>query len=385
MRKTFLAVAFVLASAAIAAALSPAQNVTTALPPTICPHAAAGYADGCSAATVVPGIPQNPTLLLRYGVNRPPWNAAGVDYRVGYSGGLADPAGSSLPACASYGNVGGNNTVTVNSAPCTIDHFDFSLHTGVCLTVSSSVTSGPVTITNNNFIAGPGCENGVGQVYVAGTPTTVIIMHNTFDQSSATNFTGFIYFNNPSSITGTVEYNSFKDGIKDAIDITQSGTFTMKYNYLFALGRGSSHSEWFQLVNPPGSTIAVDSEFNTVSQIDINRFTSGGHAAWCYANIFNSVTVTSLTCSNEIYIGPAPADGHLNIGYNIRVEPGNITFHMKLQNNYMDGSGGAANIESRSTNGTATVTCTGNHDMTNGSIITTANLAVLGTPFVTCN
>ncbi len=386
MKKVLLAAAFlVLGFLGYGLALPPANNMTGLLPPVPCPYAAAGYADGCSAGAVVPGLPQNAALLARYGTNRPPWNVAGVDYRVGApSEGLADPAGSTLPACASYA-AGTNNMVTINSAPCTIDHFDFSLHNCVVITISSSITSGVIDITNNNFVAGSGCASVFGgQINNNSTGTIVNVLYNSFDQSYTNLY--FADFIGPGSgSTFVVEYNTFTYGIKDGVDPGGNSITTLKYNYLFALGVTSSHSEWFQLAAGTGTTVSLDSEFNTIVQTPVNRFTTGGQAAWCYADTNNGVTATSIKCANETYIIPPAISGGNPSTFNIRIEPGNISFPATITNNYMDASGGFANIETRSTTGTATVTCTGNQDMTTGARITTSNLFVVGTPFMTCN
>jgi hypothetical protein len=85
-----------------------------------CPKGTA-FADGCAGAQ--PGAGIYPTMLDVYGANRPPWNVAGVDYRVGADEGpFKDPLlAANLPACASV-RAGTESWVSINSVPCTIEH-----------------------------------------------------------------------------------------------------------------------------------------------------------------------------------------------------------------------------------------------------------------------
>ncbi len=67
---------------------------------------------------------------------RPPWNVAGVDYAVGYSGTLKDPfVSGNMAACVSNaGNRTNPNLYIANGdiQPCVLDHLGFSLHGGSC-------------------------------------------------------------------------------------------------------------------------------------------------------------------------------------------------------------------------------------------------------------
>lgn len=362
-------------------AISPAQNTTAILSQRICPYSASGFADGCSG--YVPGLPQNPTLLLPYGANRPPWNVAGVDYRVGHSGALKDPsAAGTLPACATY-SAGSENDVTINSAPCTIDHFDFSLNTGVCLIISSSITNNlNVTITNNNFVIGTTCHPpGGGMIAFLGNVTS-FIRYNTFNEKYGNAFSNII--NQQVDGSTTIEYNVFLNADQAGIGLQGSGTYVVRFNYMFGLGCCTSHADWFILNNGSGKTFSIDEEFNTIVRDPVNQFTAGGGAgAFCYISLNPGVNFTSGKCANDTYISPLNYDGTTSVTYPVRVEPAGTVGLITISNNYIDYSGSFGAIQSRSTLGTATVACSGNQNLTTGVRITT--VVVVGSSFMTCN
>ena len=114
---------------------SPGFSAGTTPPPVVtlppagtCPKGTT-YPDGCAVAQA--GTPNYPDMLDVYGANRPPWNVAGVDYRVGAdSGPFKDPSiAANFPSCASF-VAGTQQWVRINSVPCNIDHLDlrFILH-----------------------------------------------------------------------------------------------------------------------------------------------------------------------------------------------------------------------------------------------------------------
>src|SRR6516165_5437245 len=89
-----------------------------------CPQGTAylSVGDGCQGAQISGSLSPIATFFTGYTGQsypiRPPWNVAGVDYPVGYSGALNDPRiSANLPSCASYAS----NVLTV-TAPCTISH-----------------------------------------------------------------------------------------------------------------------------------------------------------------------------------------------------------------------------------------------------------------------
>ena len=227
-----------------------------------CPFASAGFADGCSGAAA--GTPQDTTLLQQYGANRPPWNVAGVDYAVGAVGPFKDPSVSgNLPACASY-SAGSQNTVTINSAPCTLASLDFSLHGGICLNMNSAISNnGLVTITNNNFSAGPNCQPlGGGVVNIAGD-VTVMFTYNTVNGQYSNQLQSTVQHQGAEPGNETFEYNYLINNPQHVFHLDGSGTFTIKYNFGNGIGLSPDHGDWlYQPGNPAG--VVINEAFNTV-------------------------------------------------------------------------------------------------------------------------
>lgn len=332
------------------------------------------YPDGC--ANGVAGTPQDPTLFTSPTVyaTRPPWNVAGVDYRVGHSGTLANPATpGALPSCASYSTAGGQNTVTIDTAPCTIDHFDFTLNNGVCLNMTAPTNGATVTITNNNFLAGTGCQPVGGGLINFGGSTNVnaIIRYNSFEQNYNTQFSNII---NMAVSTGdrTIEYNQFYRGDQHIVAFGGSGAFTLKYNYAYGIGCCGNHGDWIILGSGAGNTYSLDEGFNTVS-IDRNGVGEGnGATAFCYMAPWDGITFTSGKCSNNTYLSFIANDGFGHVSVPIRVEQaGAGTWSpgpFEVSNNYIDWTGSPFPI---TTSGSVSnKACVGNKNLVTGGGIT---------------
>lgn len=201
-------------------------------------------ADGCSGALA--GSPQYPTLLATYGVNRSPWNVAGVNYAVGAPGGtFFDPSTASLPAGCSYSS----SIVSCSGSNITVMGYDFSLHGGIKLSVTGG--SAGLTVTRNKFALAPNCSDPVVNLSVTGVTG---ITYNTFDGGGGT--CGTLSFgsmiNASQTATGsilTVEYNYFLNTPQDAVDMRgpASGTSQVitKYN-LYYLEGWQGHPDGFQ-------------------------------------------------------------------------------------------------------------------------------------------
>ncbi|MGB7045116.1 MAG: hypothetical protein WBD65_09480 [Methylocella sp.] len=369
MIRAFLAFMLLVVSATLALALSPSQNMIVGLPHTICPYAGAGFADGCAGAQ--PGAPQNPTLLLQYGANRPPWNVAGVDYAVGAVGPFNDPSVSgNLPACASY-SAGTQNTVTVNSAPCSLSNLDFSLHGGICLSFSSAITNNAtVSITNNNFSAGPNCQPlGGGILNIAGD-VTVVFNYNTVNAQYNPNLQSTLQHQGAEPGNETFEYNYLINNPQHVFHLDGSGTFTIKYNFGNGIGHNPDHADWLY---HPGNTagVVINEAFNTVYSSPNGCCTT----AFCYMSI-SSVPYSGY-CENDVYISNVSVQtgtaGNGTVSAPVRIDEIANMGPLTISNIYMDLRGAFYPfLATGDTSPVPVVTCTGNKSLVDGTALTNA-------------
>jgi hypothetical protein len=189
---------------------------------------------------------------------RPPWNVAGVHYAVGVPRGIAlkDPTMETLPRGCSL-----SGTTVVCSGTVTLDGYDFSLHNGTTL----SITSGNVTVQNSLFIVGPN-QGALGRIVDVSGATNASFLHNEFNGAniavavgrgttiSATN-TGTISF----------KYNYFHNSGGDMIDFGYGPQVNIvQYNKFKDIGLKTAHSDTLQWC----SSIVHDSDisFNTIVQ-----------------------------------------------------------------------------------------------------------------------
>lgn len=376
------ALAFILCVVLGAAALavSPAQNLIMELPhsrapapapsPGACPFGTA-YADGCAGA--VAGTPQNPTLLQRYRANRPPWNVAGVDYRVGQSGPMSDPSvPGNLPACATYiaNATPGENWVIVNSVPCTLANLDFSLHGGSCLLTSSAITtSGTLTLTNSNFLNGANANCGAfvlirDNINFVGTYNTMDQGYNPIPQA--------IFYKETNTGNVTLEYNVLLHASAWDLELGGPGTFTIMYNYARGLGLYANHADWFGLSGNSGG-IVLNEAFNTV----YSDPTGCCATAICYISP-NIQGPDSGYCKNDVYItsisAQAGAAGLGTVSLPVRVEPNGLSGPFTISDIYMDLTGVTVGYGLGATTSVGyappAVTCTGNKNLIDGTPLT---------------
>jgi hypothetical protein len=360
MRKVTIAAALLAALAASPACANPK------VPPP-CASNTPQWNDGCGGA--VPGVANDPTLLARYGANRPPWNVAGVDYRVGHSGTLKDPSvAGNLPACASYGTSGGQNSVTVNIAPCTIDHFDLSLHNGICLNVGAT-TVGEILITNNNLKAGTGCQPSGGGIVNTGGPANLTFRYNTLDAAYNNNLSNIM--NLQGTGNKTIEYNVFLHPDQHDIAFQSSGeggNYIVRYNYGLGVGCCGNHGDWIVIAS---KGLSLDEEFNTVTIDPTFNDPTAAATALCYMSSYPDAIVRSAKCSNDTYIAKRDNFGVGHVSYVIRVEPAGTWSPgpFVVSNNYIDSTGSFGPILSTVGSSSPPITCTGNKDLVTGAAI----------------
>jgi hypothetical protein len=168
---------------------------------TTCPNS--GYQDGCDPA--LRGTTMLPALLSGYRF-RPPWNVAGADFPVGLPAGLElkDAATAALPSgCSMSGS-------TVNcSGSVTIDGYDFSQHGGISLIIKD----GEVTVQNCLFTVGTN-QGALGRIIDVSGSTNASFLHNEVDGANI----------------------SVSPQRGQAINLSNTGAVTFKYNYLHHSG-----------------------------------------------------------------------------------------------------------------------------------------------------
>jgi hypothetical protein len=346
-----------------------------------CPQGSA-YADGCQGAQaggsiLIPNF-FNGYAGVNYGDNRPPWNVAGVDYPVGYSGSLKDPtAPGNLPDCAVYSAHG----VSVNAdvQPCTVSHLDFSLHNGICVRVSGS--GGHTAIFDNDkFGAGSSC-NSFGGIISVGSDSRLdlVVQYSEFaDNYRCTNCQGDIGWNATGTVT--VRYSSLLGINCRVINVSAagSGTFIRQYNYLEGIGGLTGcHGETVEYNT--SLTIVQDTEaFNnyyvpasscggiTSCDTALSYVTSGAPRVGTISNsvVQNNVMITRLTPNGKVTVS-SPIWIDTTFSNNIK--------SVTVNQNYIDPAGSYWPILVYPPNGTGSIgsaACSGNKLLTTGAPIT---------------
>jgi hypothetical protein len=236
---------------------SPASSETKSRsPPAIgsCPKGS-DYKDGCSGASA--GVPAFLSLLSGY-TAPPPWNVAGVHYAVGAPSliALKDPKTAALPSGCSL-----NGTTVTCSGTVTLDGYDFSLHNGTTL----SITSGNVTVQNCLFIVGTN-QGALGKIVDVSGATNASFMHNEFDGA---NIAVTAQRGQTISVTNrgiiTFKYNYFHNSGGDMIDFGDGPQVDIvQYNLFKDIGLNTAHSDTLQWC---GSVVSnSDLSFNTIVQ-----------------------------------------------------------------------------------------------------------------------
>jgi hypothetical protein len=223
------------------------------------PRSASGWADGIANATR--GRPQYPWLLDRYGPNRPPWNVAGVDYRVGLPEGkalkdwrtLTDPALS----------VNTSNGLILIQSDCVIDGIDFSL--GIAGRIANQIGGAAnVTIRNCYFGAQPG-QNVINNLIQEANQATLYIHHNTFDGTNMNGMNQFVTIQHGGVVT--VEYNWMSNSQAQFVAALVDGTCALKYRFNL-LDNCNTHSDgahmnWLQCDAGASHNFNLDVSYNT--------------------------------------------------------------------------------------------------------------------------
>jgi hypothetical protein len=344
------------------------------------PFASFGQADGASGAPF--GRPQYPYLFNMYGGKRPPWNVAGVDYRVG------PPEGVILTDWRTLSNANLNVNLSTGlitfNGNYTFKNVDFSLGIGA---VCSNGSGGASSITFDGcYFALPAFGSQQYGAFAAIKDTnaaSIIIRNSKFDIKNYQAGISFLYLN------GTVDlrYNWFINWNEQVTTMTNTaGTISVIYKYnFFDISKQSpgAHRNILQFVSTAGvpcNPLIV--QFNTHFQ---NRgpgdsVTGAGEGIQFYNNL-GAMPIPSPFPSfqNNTFISlPVPNSGDFTTGgkYTVSVstlvhgsDPGNVTGGQN-NNNYIDSRGSFfAFYPGTMTPGNGW-SSTGNIDMNTGAIIT---------------
>lgn len=212
--------------------------------------------DGSANASA--GSAQHPDMLASYGANRPAWEVAGVDYRVGVPQGLA----LKNPATISMAGVSVNastHIVTVTGSNVTLDGYDFSLNGG--WQVSSQAAN--TTIKNSNFVVG---SNNLLPIVGTAASSNLVVDHTTIDGAGHDPGpwgTLFAYRGHGF----TIEYSSLKNSGGDMIQQIDGGagsTIVVQNNLIENGGMSpGAHGDYTQL---EGGPFNLNIAFNTTVQ-----------------------------------------------------------------------------------------------------------------------
>lgn len=346
--------------------------------------------DGSSGAPF--GTPNAPGLFTNgaaggVGVNylatggvRPPWNVAGVDYHVGYDTSLtlnnptcivAASCSPAAPGCISAVNA--THIVTVNSGPCTIQQFDFSLGNGWVVNVSSSCTGGTILFKNNKFQLGSndgptgfGILNGQ-----AGNQCGLDLENNVFDGAAcnflSTNTGAIVSYQGTGNLTFTAQYNQVINSTQHGFAIAPLGTsrwaVNIKYNYFrnMGYGTGAHGNPWINGGSSTSGWSSFEAGFNVLATVIPNGGASGDPTAVGACAAGSSFAGGVSTSAGNFQAANGNVYHNINVHHNVifwlfnaaggnftlssQTPPQGFALYPYIHDNYVDGTltGGGTN------------------------------------------
>ncbi len=282
------------------------------------------YPDGAAQAPA--GIPLLPNLLTAYKA-RPPWNAPGVDYAVGF------PAGTLFKDPETIAMAGvlvdpARHLVTITENDVTLNGFDFSSAGGWGVFIEQGATN--TVIENSYFHIGSNKQVPINAAVGSGNLT---VLDDTFDGGSAQSDKAWALINYSGSGLFIARYNAFLNAPADAIDFN-AGTMTtiVEYNLFDNLGTSpGSHPDSVQYVGVQ-ATNSIDA-FNTIYQ------PNPGGMQGIQLEAQNGSSLTNSTIQNNVII--AKGAGARQMSYSIAViqDRGNTINKATIKDNYINYSG----------------------------------------------
>jgi len=330
--------------------------------------------DGCTTAPangsfiVAPSFAAYARQSHQSWVNNHPWawNAAGVDYPVGYSRNvvLQDPATATLPPGCAYLPTGGfaggpkvycdrlaNRTGVVSP---TIQNMDFSLHGCTVLEFTSNV-SGTITVANNNFKNGPNCAVNNGYLIKTNQGSANLLLeYNQIDGDAAHYPAPLASTIIAASTTGSVTlmYNAIVNSPQRPMSTSTTGNVLLKSNYVEGwtlIPTLLEHGGVLEQTTPAGAHVAsVTYAYNTTlvpASAPVGTTTAaftlsgrpGGHVYFGSSTVDHNVVVTNLSGGVKGAATTSGALAYINWG-----TYGTVT----ITNNYVDPTGSMTCIQS---------------------------------------
>lgn len=384
-------------------------------PPSLCPQGTSyvGVGDGCQGAQAT-GTVQHTNFYTGYtGVSyatRPPWNEPGVDYPVGYDGGALTDFNVTMPPCGAYWIDGAHTfmgLVVPTNGTCTIDHYDFSLHGGICITATGNTGSnvGTLIFTNNKF-GPPNIQGGSGQCNFttwvsveAGYNINVLMKYNTIQDGYSN--TGVFFSAGAGGgqpTTVTFQYNGFVQIGARCVNLPSQATLIWEYNAVFGIGTNTQglHGEPYEFgggSTPAASMASVTDMFNVI-YLDPSNLNTGLDYIATGLNTgsgdnANGTLIQGTVEYNTLVARPNPGDSGISTSAMVWVQTTQnvVVTSIVDSHNYMDpsgsyagrypayvyppdGHGGSITGSTNTCTGANQNCCTGNVNLIDGSALT---------------
>jgi len=321
---------------------------------------------------------------------RPPWNVAGVDYPVGHTGTLFDPTiAGALPACASYAS----NMMTINgdSQPCVLDHFDFSLHGGICLNITGR-GGNTVKFTNDVFSANASkCPNYLIHVG-GGVVTNIVGLYLDFDDNFTPSMSSDIDVTGVSNVS--LQYSNFRN-ISCRIINTDNGStasVNLRYNYLEGLGAGNGcHGETVEYNSATTVVMHRESYNNYYEPVSFGGDTSFAYVTSGAPGPAGPGAMTTARLSHNVMITRPTAGGGVTVSGALWVDTSfnNTISSLTMLNNWIDPAGSyfaiLVDVQGANLGWIASSVCTGNMKLTAAGAAPITGTLGTGASTVLCN
>lgn len=267
-----------------------------------CPKRTA-YPDGCSGAPTPAGTIQYPSLLAKYGANRPPWNVAGVDYYVGM------PAGQTLTDWHTLSGVnitnGGDSTgeISCKSGSVTFNGVDFTVGGTFQYFYVPPGGCTSFTVTNSKF----GCpQTGSYHLFYLNNAVTFTLKNNTMNWigCESSGWQGgnqdTVLFN--AGGTGVIQYNYISHTANHPFTVAGVSSYDFRYNFLDNVVYDNKIGNHMNYMQQGGNNANILWAFNTTYQ-SATCCETGGEGPQFYSNGGGTETTPTLANNTMVAAG----------------------------------------------------------------------------------